>query len=558
MQNVFRFRLLIATVLCVLHLWSAFAAAQQRDPRSGLYAIWYSRSADMFLNQPYIVGGQIVLQWADVEPEPGVYDFTAIDPQLADFARRGQYTTLQINGNLKPAWLFQRVPYVEERLSVQVSNRQGTLMYWHPAHRDAYLAMLRALADHLGRTADRRALLGIRMNLNALGTEHHHVPAPFAVPEKWVVPDGVDRTALTAWSRPVDDAYVQAVVDTYLTSFPDGIRIFVRNNLGDEILAAYEQQFAAGRLSWFHTSSEVEPRATFAEKKYQRFYEYCRSGKTTAYAEPWASAWGHHGGQTDDRWCSPPQWNYWRLLFDLHCGVSHIALYSADMRVAIEGQYHAQGVDLDDPGGAYQAEFDAAFRFAAKYAGFHASPATSPGAWVAFRENDVVRAANGMPEERRKLSIFTGDYNFLMQRLPDDASEGLGVVNIGPDEQRYGAWARRLPAGARMRLTLDAEFAASLAATGAVIRTVCLDDSHGSFEVKINDRVTRTDLTGTGRWREFPWPVPARDWSSSKPVPIVIQAGKAPIYLHLIEVQRGTASDLQQVDRDSRDGDTTP
>jgi hypothetical protein len=56
-----------------------------------------------------------------------------------------------------------------------------------------------------------------------------------------------------------------------------------------------------------------------------------RSGKTSAYAEPWASAWGHHGGLRDDRWCSPPQWMYWRLLNDLHCGVSYIAIYGSDL-----------------------------------------------------------------------------------------------------------------------------------------------------------------------------------------------------------------------------------
>ncbi len=292
-------------------------------------------------------------------------------------------------------------------------------------------------------------------------------------------------------------------------------------------------------------ANEVEPRATFAEKKYQRFYEYCRSGRTTAYAEPWASAWGHHGGQTDDRWCSPPQWNYWRLLFDLHCGVSYIALYSIDMRVAIEGRYGVQGARLDDPGGVYQSEFDGAFRFAEKYVGFHASPRTSPGAWVALRENRIVRAANGAPEKRRELSIFTGDYNFLMERLPNDPSHGLDVVNIGPEQQRYGAWARILPANETMRFALNPDFAASLTGSGAVIRIVCLDDLQGSFDVVLAGRQVqpthsvRQVLTGTKRWREFTVPVDgqalAADRTDSQ---IQIRTNASPIYLHMIEVQR--------------------
>ena len=182
----------------------------------------------------------------------------------------------------------------------------------------------------------------------------------------------------------------------------------MRNGISDELETKYRAAFEDGTLSWFHTSSEAEPRAKFAERKYQRFVNDCRSGKTTAYAEPWASTWGHHGGLTDDRWCSPPQWGYWRLLFDLHCGVSYIALYSIDIRVAVEGAYHAGGVQYKKPGGAYQREFNEAFAFAARYVGYHACPEQSPGAWVAFRENSTVRAANGIAPPGRRLNVLLG------------------------------------------------------------------------------------------------------------------------------------------------------
>ncbi len=535
-----RYHAFAALVSGILLTTAVASEGQDRDPRAGLYAIWYGKSADLFLSQPYIHGGQIVLQWAKVEPRPGLYDFSAIDTALADFAERGQFTTLQINGNVKPAWLFERVPYIDERLSVQVNDRQGTLMYWHPNHREAYLAMLKALGNHMRSAAHADRLLGIRMNLNALGTEHHHVSREYCSPDRWIVPNGVERAGLETWTKEVDNAYVQAVVNTYVECFRNSIRIFVRNNIGDEILKNYRTDFENGTLSWFHTSSEVEPRATFAEMKYQRFYDYCRSGQTTAYAEPWASAWGHHGGQTDDRWCSPPQWNYWRLLFDLHCGVSYIALYSSDMRVAIDGNYHAQGVHLNNPGGAYQKEFDAAFHFAARYAGYHASPKNSPGAWVAFRENNIVRAANGMPVDRRRLSTFTGDYNFLMKRLSNDNTQGLDVVNIGPDEQRFGAWARLLPAGESMRLVLDPAFAASLA-DDAAIRVIYLDKADGTLRINVSDHDAQQELTGTGRWREFIVP-DAGDalTQTGNEVPIEIHANDAPIHLHMVEVQRGS------------------
>lgn len=519
--------------------------ASQKTARkpAGLYAIWYNKAqADLFLGQPYIRGGQIVLQWADVEPEQGKYDFSVIDEQLRAFKYRQQLATLQINGNRKPQWLFEKVPYHRQKLSVQVNDTKGTLMYWHPVHRDAYLGMLKALAKHLRSYSNRDAILGIRMNLNAVGTEHHNVADPYRSLEQWVIPPDVERAELVEWNRDVDDRYIKAVIDNYISGFKGVVKIFVRNGIDEKLLAAYRKDFENGTLSWFHTSSEAEPRAGFAERKYRRFYDYCRSGKTDSYAEPWASAWGHHGPKQDDRWCSPPQWNYWRLLLDLHCGVSYIALYSSDMLVGINGRYmYRQAIiHQDDRNREYKQEFDAAFRFAARYAGFHARPETSPGAWIAFRENNVVRAANGIPEKWRRLEFFNTDYTFLMRRLPGDRTKGRDIVNIGPDEQRYGAWARLLPAGESVSLAIDEMFVAGLAGSDVKIKIVFLDDSDGAFDVIFNEKTHRHRMTGSGRWQIAGLTVPggllAKKHQSG--AHIVIRSGTMPVYFHMVELQR--------------------
>ena len=64
--------------------------AQQRDKRAGIYVIWYGRepNQEALLSQPYLKGGQIVLQWAGVEPERGKYDFSPIDKDLAEIRRK--------------------------------------------------------------------------------------------------------------------------------------------------------------------------------------------------------------------------------------------------------------------------------------------------------------------------------------------------------------------------------------------------------------------------------------------------------------------------------------
>lgn len=529
--------IIVSLLLLLLH-GPLLLRGTEPPPHSGIFCIWYGGQpdADRYLEQSYVRGGQIVLQWRDVEPERGKYDFASMDSQLEALARRGLVATLQINGNRKPDWLFDAVPSTPEKLSIQVRDPRGTLMYWHPAHREAYVAMLAALGRHLRSSPRRGVLLGLRMNFNALGTEHLAVPPSYRAAGRWRTPES--GTPGPSFTPAAEGEYVRAVVAAHIAHFRGLLRVFVRNGLPDVLAAEYRKDFENGTLSWFHTSSEVEPRTGGTEARYRQFYDFCRSGRTTCYAEPWASAWGHHGGKTDDRWASPPQWFYWRLLFDLHNGVSHIALYASDQRVAMEGVYKVEGVDYQKPGGAYQREFQEAIDFAARYAGYHASPRQSPEAWIAFRENHVVRAANGVPEERRRLQFYNSDYTFLMERLPGDSTTGEGIVNIGPAEQRHGAWARLLPAGKRVRLRLDARFAESLK-DGARVRVAYLDDGSGSLLIGAGTARHQVARRGSGRWRTAKFTPPAVALRGGGT--IELEAVGAPAYLHMVEVVRGLA-----------------
>jgi len=519
----------------VLSLATLATHAQTPPANRGLYAIWYRDKGEL-LNLPYIVGGQIVVQWADVEPDQGRYDFSPIAQELAKLKKLGKKTTLQINGNLKPAWLFSKVPFYPEKLSVQVRDRQGTLMYWHPQHREAYTNLLKGLAGFLAQSPDRDALIGIRLNFNAIGTEHFPVPVEAQNLAKWIVPSGAQPGP--PWSPEQVALYEKAVVDTYVNDLSLHAKIFVRNNVDPKIADRYRSSFETGKLGWFHTSSEAEPRSRGLERQYQRFYDDCRSGKTVGYAEPWASAWGDHG-KTDHRSCSPPQWNYWRTLLDLHCGVSFLALYASDLAVAVTGKYNVNQNHYDEETDrrGYQQEFEAAFRFAADYVGYHASPDTSPGAWVAFRENPVALATNVPSAQDRQLSFFTGDYNFLMERMPDKTK---GVHNIGPENERQGAWARVLSSGGTVELKLDARFAASL--RGGTVRVTYLDQAENAgspFRIMAKQKQLTVTPTGTGRWQTAQWVLPDGPLSAEPSgAHLTIVAGSTPVCLHMLEVTR--------------------
>ena len=64
-------------------------------------------------------------------------------------------------------------------------------MYWHPAHLQAYTDFLAAYGQHLAESPYRSAVLGVRLNFNAFGTEHTHLKPADRDPAKWTVPAGV-------------------------------------------------------------------------------------------------------------------------------------------------------------------------------------------------------------------------------------------------------------------------------------------------------------------------------------------------------------------------------
>ncbi|MEI7865889.1 MAG: hypothetical protein WCI38_11000 [Chthoniobacterales bacterium] len=118
------------------------------------------------------------------------YDFGRLAAQMKKLHDQGRMFTVQVNGNEKPSWLFERVPCLPEPLNVQVHDAQGTLMYWHPAFERAYLNFLHAYATFLKQSPYRTSVLGVRQNFNAIGTEHWHVPGNKVSLSQWRVPSG--------------------------------------------------------------------------------------------------------------------------------------------------------------------------------------------------------------------------------------------------------------------------------------------------------------------------------------------------------------------------------
>ncbi len=340
-----------------LPAWGATAAPQERAPapRGGVVAVWLGdRSIDReaILKLPVVKVGQVVVQWAEVEPAERKYDFAALDRQLADYAGRGLPVTLQLNGNLKPHYLFDEVPYVKEggrevAAFRQAQNREGTLMYWHPAHERAYGNCLAALRDHLVASADRASIIGLRMNFNPFGTEGINIfPAAKAAEDaprdRWLRPPGLDPALPYAgFSLPQGLDYVRRIMRQHIELFRGVVPMFIRCTVDSAVLAEFADYLGDGTFGLFETGSSFAPFATKTEEEEEEwFLRYCKPGRTVGYAESICDSWGTRGVK-ESLLFSPPQACYWRVLCDLHKGVSFLAFYGKDLNVALTGTYQA-------------------------------------------------------------------------------------------------------------------------------------------------------------------------------------------------------------------------
>jgi hypothetical protein len=512
---------------------------------------------------PYVSGGQVNVQWADLQSGMSTYSWTALDSAIA--ANAGQIFTVQVDAGRKPAFLLSLVPYTPNWGDAEVTD-PNVLMYWHPTFVSAYTGFLAALAMHLNASPYRQSFLGIRQNFNGIGTEHLNpptTPVNYQKAANWTVPPGAVNGP--DWTQTISQNYQQTVLDAYLAGFgtsPSSIHIFVRNNLPTAIQTAqatgqpsgftYATYFQKGILYLFHTSSEIEPRGPGAGDtgQYDMFLQYALPGLTAAYAEPWADAWGGHGGQTDARWCSPPQWNYWRLLSDLNMGVSDIALYGSDMNVAYSATHTGVNVGAD-----YQREFDQAFRFAARYAGHHIDPGSAPGAWIAFRQS----ITSFSPSD---YNTVVTDYRRFVTLLNPSATDGLdarsdgtpvpvianetvaGEFSIGPYTSRFGAWARAIPAGQTAELQLDSGFVTAVnGVTGAQVNITYLDNVAGaSFAASFGTQSVSTKLVNSGTWQTVSIPVTSRFIADAKGGHIAIAATGGKITFHMVEVTKPVVS----------------
>jgi len=106
------------------------------------------------------------------------------------------------------------------------------------------------------------------------------------------------------------------------------------------------------------------------------------------------------------------------------------------------------------------------------------------------------------------------------------------VTNAGPEDSRFGMWARVLEPGDTMEISVDPKFSASLADLSSTLHLTYLDQGNGSILVSTGGKEMTAQCEDSGEWRQTSMEL------NGSVRQISIRAEGAPATLHMVEITR--------------------
>ncbi len=503
-------------------------------PDAGVYSIWPGIDTSI-LSLPHVKGGQVYTKWIDLNPASGVYDWTILDDQLATMNSLGLKATVQVNAQVGevPLWIFDSV--------ATCSFTSGPLagqpypQFWDPKYMNYTKTFLQALATHLKASPYLNNILMIRQNWNGAQTEQYWLSSADAAAFP-CAPTGTGYNYLTPSSTALSTAYGDSIIEyhkAFLPEIPVAVRTFVAH--GGWMMILRESNLTSGFFQnyindgfWFFATS-AKPIEEGSEL-FAGFREYCRTGATIGHSENFANLNGLVNPL--DTSVSREEGAYWEALWNMHRGISYLCY---------------RGGDLADP-----LLWDS-FQFATKYAGYHASPVVSPGAWIALRPAFIdTNIATSFPS-------YVSPANYTMhitQVDPDNTSTGL--TQIGPLSQKESYWARETNATNRMEFLLDSTFRNTVNGTDLTIRVVYFDQGTDNWSLLYENAGGETTLgtitkTNTQLWQEATFTLNNADFiNSTKDLVLFSEADGNDIF-HMVEVIRNNVVGIKNKSQNNLD-----
>ena len=513
MKNFFFFILLIIESL-------GTSAVFAQNPGFGFVWVNGTTAKDEVLSRPYIKFGQAEFIWKEIEPTEGNFNWTEMDNVLKKYYDLGKCVPIQINTPV-PEWIFNYVA------CVGTSRKGNAPQYWDPIYLGYLEKMIKAYADHLGNSPYKKAVLSVRMQLNALNTEitnfDSHYLGGTASPDrnKWTYPKNGHIHAPDL-NPQLEGELIQKITEMYIKHFyPYNIPVTLRlpaeaslTKLGFDGTKIFDKwcENPLTRLLTTHYSIGL-----MASKEANIFKRRCRQLGTQAFMEQFGQI-GVGGkstmtaedllrmrqitylnsGKRTVKELSQEQATYWTMLMLLDWGASYISLYGKDL----------QWVDSFPP-------VISTFNFINRYAGYQANPANSPGAWRVFGEFFPRMASQ--PSE-----------NNMGWFVKEESLANTEAVNFAVDnEDILGVFARRFKAP--VKFNLDTDFANSLAGT---INIKVIYYPKANEKISILGAKSKGIKKYFGEWIEESFAIPAQSLKSGF---TIVPSGQ-PI-VHLLEVK---------------------
>jgi hypothetical protein len=441
---------LLTAVLLVASTTTANAA------KTGIYQVWGDRHD--VATRSYVHGGQIVLEWKSVETARGHFDWSSLRAQLNAFHAMHKAATVQINSTTtKPLWLWKIIARCGR------TQGQDIPQYWDPLYLTVQRELLASLSKALKGYPHRGTIALVRANPNAIGTELTAVPAGAVCTAA-----GNGHKVSTPWSKTLQKDYYRGIMGAYRSALSPAIHVALRADVFT--IANAPLSWLGRRDAWIMgTASDIDPNPT-RDALDVLATRLDNAGRTNGYWEPISDV-----GKRN-----LVSWNYWRILLELHKGVSYIAVYGNEIRQGSNPQFRA------------------AFQFANRYAGSQHHPRTAPGAFIALRQG---------------TGRMAGDLRrFMTQVSPGTTSIALdsrnGAAMIGPATQRFGRFARKIVGGTtrhEMFFRLNRSFKRGVEGRRVRLQVLYLDRGRGSFQLRWGRRSSHqrtVRLHGSGSWRQ--------------------------------------------------------
>jgi len=434
---------------------------------AGINFVWAGPEEQEAAQGYYRPVGQIFLQWDQVEPEEhGLYDWTRLDGKLEQEVGLGRRVSVQINSRL-PDWLFDHIA------QTGTARDMRSPQFWDPDYIRYYKELISALAGHIAASPYADHILYVRQQWNAVHTEttfydsttSEDAMGTWVDNPNWVWPSDGHHYEVE-WTEEIAVDYERQIITHFLDEFtPLGIGVTLR---------AIQSHLPENEQNAYYTDDHSTEWILITNNNYMKWdggkqhtreFAVMRCFGALGFAETWSDS--EHRIAEKNPELSPQQDIYGVVLRVLEVGLPYIGIYGRDLAIA-----------ADD------GEFEEAFNFANRYAGWHLFPKSAPGAWL------VLGRFEGSTDWRRLQTLVRDNWGYFI-RQNDPAGTSTPVSLVGDSSCRFGLTARRIDSTATF--DLDDAFAGAIRGEVVELRVTVLEDS-GSLQVRVDEDGTLVEV----------------------------------------------------------------